>query len=201
MENSCFEECSNLLSLTINKNLTEISNSCFKKCSKLQTINFPVDGVLEVIGNSAFLNAAVTELTFPDSLKGIKESAFYNCKQLRKVTFGKNIMFIGGSTSSSVGGAFCDDDATTVHITEFVFPEDALGYGWYPSHDPYGPFGTRQFWFEFYPDGTPHNAGSHDTYFLTPEELLNNEACATLAQLMGSWSWFKCTTPNPEYAI
>ena len=198
IEISCFEECSGLLEVTINKNLTEISHSCFKKCSKLATINFAVDGKLEVISTSAFLNTAVTELTFPDSLKGIKESAFYNCKQLRKVTFGKGITFIGGG---GTGGAFCDDDLGAVHITEFIFPEEALGYGWYPSHDPYGSSGTRQFWFEFYPDGTPHNVGSHDSYFLTPEELLNNEACMTLAQTMGSWSWFKCTTPDPEYAI
>ncbi|MBR1983897.1 MAG: leucine-rich repeat domain-containing protein [Clostridia bacterium] len=201
IENSCFEECTSLTSVTINKALTEISNSCFKKCSKLTTINFAMDGVLEVIGNSAFLNSAVTELTFPDSLKGIKESAFYNCKQLRKVTFGKGITFIGGSTSTSVGGTFCDDDAETVHVTEFVFPEEALGYGWYPSHDGWGSSGTRQYWFEFWPDGTPHNVGSHDSYFLTPEELRNNEACMTLAQTMGSWAWFKCTTPDPEYAL
>ena len=198
IEISCFEECSSLTSLTINKALEEIPTNCFKKCPKLQTINFAMDGELYLIGNSAFDGAAVTELTFPDSLKGIKAGAFHNCKKLRRVVFGKGIEYIGGSVDPLVGGSFCETisegETDTVHIEEFIFPEEAIGYGWYPSVNKWGSSGNRSFWEE-------GNNGSHDLYFLTPEEIRNNEARHQLCQTMGGYSWFKCTTPDPEYAV
>ena len=200
LETSCFEECSGLLEVTINKNLTEISVSCFKKCPKIATINFAMDGKLEMIENSAFNGSAVSELVFPDSLKCIKAGAFFNCKQLRKVTFGKGIEFIGGAVSDTAGGAFSEyvapeDKATdTTHVLEMIFPEEAIGYGWYPTLDPYGSNPGRVYWRE-------GNPGSHDLYFLTPEEIKNNEAREQLAQSMGGYSWAKCKTPNPDYAV
>ena len=199
IEISCFEGCSGLLEVTINKTLEEISNSCFKDCSKIATINFAMDGVLELIGGSAFLGSAVAELTFPDSLKRIKAAAFFNCKALRKVTFGKGIEFIGGTVSDVAGGAFGeyvsaeDKPNDKAHILEMIFPEEAIGYGWYPSLDAYSLTPSRSYW-------DPENPGSYDLYFLTPEEIRNNEARQQLCQTMTGYSWAKCKTPNPEHA-
>ncbi|MBR1983896.1 MAG: leucine-rich repeat protein [Clostridia bacterium] len=198
IENSCFEDCSGLTEITINKKLDTISNNCFKNCSRVTKINFATDGVLEVINNSAFFNlSSLEEVTFPDSLKGIKASAFFNCKALRKVTFGKGIEYIGGSVSETAGGAFAEivaeEDKPTdkAHILEMIFPEEAIGYGWYPTLDPYGPICNRCYGAE----------GLDDLYFLTPEEIRNNEARQQLCQNMTGYSWFKCKTPNPDRAV
>lgn len=192
IETSCFEECSGITEVTINKNLIEISNSCFKNCPKVAKINFAMDGILELIGTSAFFNASVTELTFPDSLRGIKSGAFENNKKLRKVTFGKGIEFIGGnvrSASDPLGGAFneiiSEGENDTIHITEMIFPEDAIGYGWFASLDGWGSSGTPSL------PNKPENA---DLYFLDPDEIRNNEARVQLCQTMTGYSWFKKKT-------
>jgi hypothetical protein len=119
---------------------------------------------------------------------------------LRKVTFGKGIEYIGGSVSDTDGGAFAeivaeeDKNTDKAHILEMIFPEEAIGYGWYPTLDPYGPMCNRCTW-------TQGNPGSHDLYFLTPEEIKNNEARQQLCQTMTGYSWAKCKIPNPDNAI
>ncbi len=199
IEISCFEDCSGATEVTINKTLKEISTDCFRKCSKLKKINFAMDGELELIGGSAFLGSAVTELTFPDSLKGIKAGAFFNCKALRTVTFGKSIEFIGGSTSKTEGGAFSlEVRGNEAHIEKMIFPDEALGYGWYPSHDGWGSAGERQPWVPSWPDGTIHDA-SPSLYFITVEEMQSNNGakpCKLFALSMGGYSWFKAKTPE-----
>lgn len=190
LNGKAFEECTKLTSLTVNKKLEKIGDSSFMNCSSLTTINFATDGALEIIGGSAFWGCvSIAELTFPDSVKGILSSAFYNCKGLRKVTFGKGINYIGGSIPA---GTFVDDDTSTTHIEEMIFPEEAIGYGWYPTLSEYQSIRSRSYW------GGEGYPGSDDLFFLTPEEIRNNEARDLLAQQMGGYAWAKCLDPNPD---
>lgn len=193
LDSKAFEDCIKITSLTINKKLEKIGDSSFKNCLTLTTINFATDGALEIIGGSAFWGcSSIAELTFPDSVKGILSSAFYNCKGLRKVTFGKGINYIGGSIPA---GTFVDDDTSTIHIEEMIFPEEAIGYGWYPTLSEYQSIRSRSYW------GGEGYPGDDDLFFLTPEEIRNNEARVQLAQTMGGYAWAKCIDPNPDRAV
>lgn len=55
-----------------------------------------------IIDVDAFWQAKITSVTFPDSLRVLRERAFGECKNLEKVNFGKGITEIGSTNSISV---------------------------------------------------------------------------------------------------
>lgn len=85
-----FDECTNLTSITISKNVTYIGESAFRKCSGLSSINLP-NGI-DSIGKYAFYGCTgLTEITLPDKIKVIGESTFYRCKKLESIEIGNNV--------------------------------------------------------------------------------------------------------------
>lgn len=56
----------------------------------------------KIISEDAFWQAKITSITFPDSLRVLRERAFGECKNLEKVDFGKGITEIGSTNSISV---------------------------------------------------------------------------------------------------
>ena len=195
--NESFKNCMSLETINVNTELEEIKSSTFENCQSLKNVNFAMDGKLKRINSAAFLGAkSIEQLKFPDSLKVIEFAAFYNCKGLRKVEFGKKIEYIGGNVSSTHGGAFgefvAEEDTDNVHILEMIFPEEAIGFGWYPTLRPYNDILIRSY--------GKADGSQDDLYFITPEEIRNNEARQQLCQNMTGYSWTKCTTPNPDRA-
>lgn len=73
-----------LKEITFNSNLEVIMNGTFKYCEKLEKINFN-DSHLESIGEEAFSNTGLKEVTIPASVHRIGEEAFANNKDLLTV--------------------------------------------------------------------------------------------------------------------
>lgn len=120
IENSAFECCDNLNSITIPNTikylgeavfitcfglrnvelpptLDSISHQCFFGCESLQTIQFPDS--LRYIGVLAFYHSGLKELDFKKNIK-IDEQAFSNCKELVTVSFPEGMDTINDAFSS-----------------------------------------------------------------------------------------------------
>ncbi|MCH5166211.1 MAG: leucine-rich repeat domain-containing protein, partial [Clostridiales bacterium] len=67
----------------------------FKNCKSLASATI-AEGVKE-IGKNAFEGSGLKTLTIPKGIKGISESAFYNCKSLETVTLSRSVTDIGSS--------------------------------------------------------------------------------------------------------
>lgn len=127
-----FSKCSSLGKLTIGKNVKEITLAV-QECSSLKTIDFAPDGVLETIGICAFYACGLEEVNVPDTVTTIDNQAFAKCTDLKKVTLGIKVNFIGE-------GAFANDFDTyqakgdtsnyTKSIEEIVFKNPE---GWFQS--------------------------------------------------------------------
>jgi hypothetical protein len=72
----------------------------------------PTDGSVIRIGNGAFAGTSITELSIPDAVTEIGESAFADCAQLTKITFGKGITALNGAVFSGCNAL------TTIEVAE-----------------------------------------------------------------------------------
>ncbi|MBR4092435.1 MAG: leucine-rich repeat domain-containing protein [Oscillospiraceae bacterium] len=90
IESNTFGGCYTIKSITIPANVTEIKGSAFTYCSDLETIKFLGDD-LEIIGMMAFGGCGFKELVIPDGVEIIKEGAFMDCRELKKVTIPESV--------------------------------------------------------------------------------------------------------------
>lgn len=96
IEKNAFENCTNLVSVSIEGNLDTIAVNAFFGCSKLE--NVIITGVKK-IGGSAFHSCkALKSIVLPDTLVELGSLAFYNCTGLEKITLSNNLLSIEGST-------------------------------------------------------------------------------------------------------
>ena len=65
--------------------IKSIDDFAFSGCESLKKINIP-EGVTD-IGNSAFENTALTEITIPDSITNISYDIFQGCENLTSITW------------------------------------------------------------------------------------------------------------------
>ena len=94
-----FYNCSSLTSVTIGNGVTSIGNYAFYNCSSLTSVTIP-DGVKR-IGGWAFYNcSSLTSVTIPDGVFLIDQNAFSGCSSLTSVTIGNSVTSIGGSAFS-----------------------------------------------------------------------------------------------------
>ena len=123
--NSCFENCSQLTSVSIPNSVTSIGASAFRKCTGLTSLIIPdsvitlggnhiIDGCsslqtlilgngLTVIPTGAFHNAALTTLTIPDNVTKIGYESFANLASLTTLTIGSGVTEIGNNAFSWCG--------------------------------------------------------------------------------------------------
>lgn len=84
VEESMFECCENLKSVTLNKNLTEIPRSMFHGCTSLTAIQLPTN--LSSIGMNAFQDCtALSQIMIPAGVSWIGMNAFQGCVALQKM--------------------------------------------------------------------------------------------------------------------
>ena len=142
ISSSCFAGCTSLQNVVLPKNLKTIAENLFKDCTALKTITLPDS--IETIYKDAFQNSGLESITIPDSVKQIANGdydsyhrygsgVFSHCKNLKTVTIGNGIEFIGAAaffgctnlTTVTIGsgirsirdGAFEDcSSLTTVNI-------------------------------------------------------------------------------------
>jgi len=113
----------NLTSVTLPSSIRKIGAAAFSGCSKLSNINFP-EG-LEEIGesyssydNGAFARTALTNISFPSTLKMIGAQSFSGCTSLQNFTLPEQLEEIGPEAFK-----FCSQ------ITSVVFPESIRQIG------------------------------------------------------------------------
>lgn len=116
-----FDNCTNLASIYIGKNVKYIEELAFNNCGNLININVSEynenfssqDGVLFNKDFSKIIyypkNKIETEYLFPDSVVDISDYAFYNCKNIIKITGGDNISTIGNYAFYGCTGLSCLD--------------------------------------------------------------------------------------------
>lgn len=71
-----FMDCGDLISVSIGSRLSALPNRIFYNCDSLRTVTFASDSALENIGESAFRNTHVNNVTLPSSLTYIGAYAF-----------------------------------------------------------------------------------------------------------------------------
>ena len=80
--------------LSIPASVTTIADYAFSGVTGLKTVTFNGEN-LTTIGESAFKNSSITEISLPSKVKTLKYEAFSNCRSLEKVYLGANISDMG----------------------------------------------------------------------------------------------------------
>jgi len=90
---AAFSGCESLDNLVLPKSLIAIPDDCFNGCTSL--IKISIHENTEVIGKNAFVSCtALTAISLP-GVKVIRNFAFMDCKALEKVSFSKELGYIG----------------------------------------------------------------------------------------------------------
>ena len=84
IDNSAFQRCTALTSVTIGNSVTSIGNSAFYGCSGLTSVT--IGNSVTSIGSSAFANCVgLTAITIPESVMSIGNYAFRSCSSLTSI--------------------------------------------------------------------------------------------------------------------
>ena len=94
IEESAFNGCKNLISITIPDSVTTIGDGAFSWCSSLTSVRIP-DSVTTIGAYAFFGCESLTSVTIPDSVKAIGDKAFSKCKSLTSVTIPDSVTSIG----------------------------------------------------------------------------------------------------------
>lgn len=92
IDDCAFMGCESINSIVFPKNLLEINVGAFKSCYNLKNVQF--NEGLEVISRHAFANTIIERLSFPNSLREIRDNAFSYC-ELFEVNLGLGLRIIG----------------------------------------------------------------------------------------------------------
>lgn len=87
-----FYEADSLEKIVFPSSLKEIKNQAFCDCKSLQSIEFPENSILQVIGYGAFKRTKIQKLSLPPTLKEIGNYAFYECYSLQFLEIHDNSM-------------------------------------------------------------------------------------------------------------
>lgn len=93
--NSAFSFCRSLTDIDISK-FTYIGNSAFAECNKLCPTKLADD--ITYIGETAFYNTSITEITIPATITNLNRSVFNECSKLTNVTLPNSLVSIGENT-------------------------------------------------------------------------------------------------------
>lgn len=89
IEESAFDACQSLHSISLPENLSNIGEFAFSDCFSLNQINIP-DNV-HVIGRGAFMGSAITSLVLPSKLKVISAHLCDDCAFLESIVIPRAI--------------------------------------------------------------------------------------------------------------
>jgi hypothetical protein len=98
-----FQNCTNLVNVTIGNGVTNIGNSAFFGCRRLTNVAIP--GSVANIGNEAFFNCTnLTCLNISNGVTRIGDLTFYNCTSLTHLTIPNSITAIGADAFFGCSG-------------------------------------------------------------------------------------------------
>lgn len=86
-----FKNKTNLLEVQFPSTFKTVGSESFSGCTSLNKITW---GGVEVIGYQSFASTALTQVTIPDTVTSIEESAFMNCSSLSTVTLPDKVIEI-----------------------------------------------------------------------------------------------------------
>ncbi|MBQ9978372.1 MAG: leucine-rich repeat domain-containing protein [Clostridia bacterium] len=112
-----FQDCKQLIKVTIPAGVTTIQDECFRGCSELRMLTLPPN--LIAIGESAFQACIVLKnIDISNTTKTIGNSAFYGCLSLKSITIPNGVLRIDA-------GAF----AGCISLTNINFPASVRSVG------------------------------------------------------------------------
>ena len=118
--NYSFEDCENLIGITLSERLASIGNSAFENCPKLEEIKLPAR--INSVGNGAFRHCVgLTEITLPNNLVSINDRSFADCKNLSTVYFSH-------SDAADIKQFGREVFANTAENFKIVYLKDAAGF-------------------------------------------------------------------------
>ena len=72
-----------------------MTDDIFMGCKRLKHVTFAKDSQLERIGNNCFYGTGIEEFLAPQSLRGIGDGAFSDCKNLRRAVLNEGLEMLG----------------------------------------------------------------------------------------------------------
>lgn len=131
---------SQLSSVVLSNELTEIPSFCFYRCNSLSAINFPTS--LTTIGSSAIPYLAIDNVVIPEGVTSIGSGNFTNAKSITIPSTAQSIGSLGGSNLHDVycylvvpptNQVFSDTYAgqATLHVSAFSVAAYKLDDNWY----------------------------------------------------------------------
>ena len=112
-----FEECANLISITIPDSVASIGSEAFSGCVGLTSITIP-DSVTSIELRVFSDCTGLTSINIPNSVTSIKYGAFTGCVDLTSITIGNSVASIGDQAFSGCTGLTSitvDKDNTKYH--------------------------------------------------------------------------------------
>jgi len=95
IENSAFQNCNKLSSITIPNSVTSIGEAAFMNCSDLQAVELPT--ALDCIRSYTFAGCKLlSAIDFPERLRHIESCAFSGCEALSSIKLPESLEFVGG---------------------------------------------------------------------------------------------------------
>jgi hypothetical protein len=83
-------------------NVRSIGQGVFRGCSALTSVTFPADSRLESIGQSAFMDTAITEFYMPDTVVAVNSGCFQGIR-LKTLKLSKKLASIGNGAQLCSG--------------------------------------------------------------------------------------------------
>lgn len=85
--------CTNICSITIPNNITEIPDDAFAGCRNLTNVVFSDN--LKIVGNGAFSGTNLQSIIFPEGVESIGCEALSGCRKLQSIILPKSVNFLG----------------------------------------------------------------------------------------------------------
>lgn len=86
IDNNAFEECRNLVSLSVPAGVKSIGRAAFAFCTSLESLTLP-DGITKLPADFAKWCKSLRSVTIPSSVSEIGDAAFAYCDSLTSITF------------------------------------------------------------------------------------------------------------------
>ncbi|MBQ4107950.1 MAG: leucine-rich repeat protein [Clostridia bacterium] len=154
IEISAFSDCASLKSIAVNENNSiyeSIEGNLYAKNGKIllkyargkQDAYFTIPNSVIFIGEHAFDNCSLTNVTIGNNVRSIAKSAFYNCNKLESIVIPNSVTSIGryafqycnslASVTIPNSVTWIDDGAFygCTSLTCVTIPESVTSIGWY----------------------------------------------------------------------